>query len=224
MKPAFVALIIAASLGIAATAYAWLGDSRDELVRRYGEPILTQLTTGDIPAQKGYYAELTESYTTNTSLIEWTGTNYDEIGYGMDLVETRTRETFATTNGLTIAVYVGHPGETYNSVDFSGRSAREVVHSGSVWEKDSFGDKFTHRVQLAPSVVNAFLDANKGDSTWPDAWQPSLFAGTYLKRTADRMRMAIAQGASEHEIYRLEVRMVDDATRAVEQQQVGSAK
>ncbi|HVM62664.1 MAG TPA: hypothetical protein VMV72_17515 [Verrucomicrobiae bacterium] len=213
MKSTSILAAIAALLGLAATADAWLGDSRDALTQRYGKPTLTQLTTGDIPAQKGYYAELKESYTTNTSLVAWEGTNYNDVGYGMDLVETRTRETFAT-NDLTIAVYIGNPGETYNGADFSGRSAREVIHSGSVWRTDGSGDKFTHRVPLAPAVVDAFLEANKGDSTWSDAWQTSQVPGMYVKYTADKMRMAIAHGRSPQEFYSLEVRMIDDRTRA----------
>jgi len=215
MKITFTALTIAAWFGITATANAWSGDSPDALVQRYGKPKLVELTTGDIPAQKGYYAELKENFTTNTSLIAWTGTNYDEVGYGMDLVETRRRYTFEK-DGLKIVTYIGNAGEKYNGTDFSDRSAREIVHSGSVWEKDKSGDQFRRSVPLSQSVIDAFLENNKGDSTWPNAWQPSAVPGRYLKRTADKMRMAIAHGTSEHQIYQLEVRMVDDATRAEE--------
>ncbi len=215
MKFMLIALTGAAVIGVAATANAWLGDSQDALIQRYGKPTLVQLTTGDIPAQKGYYAELKENYSTNTSLIAWTGTNYNEIGFGMDLVETRSRYTFEK-DGLDIVAYVGADGEKYNGVDFTGRSAREIINSGTVWENDKSGDKFRHTVPLAPSVVAAFLENNKGDSTWADAWQPSAIPGTWLKRTTDKMRMAIAHGISEHEIYRVEVRMVDDATRALD--------
>ncbi|HTS17404.1 MAG TPA: hypothetical protein VMP11_07520 [Verrucomicrobiae bacterium] len=213
MKSAYLGLTTAALFSLAATAHAWLGDTREALIQHYGKPVLTQLTTGDIPTQKGYYAELTENYSTNTSLVAWEGTNYTEVGYGMDLVETRTRETFVTNN-LTIAVYIGNSGETYNGVDFSGRSAREVIHSGSVWRTDASGDQFTHRLPLSPAVVDAFLDANKGDSTWSKVWRPSQVPGSYLKRTADKMRLAIAHGTSPHDLYHLEVRMIDDQTRA----------
>ncbi|MGD1019128.1 MAG: hypothetical protein ABSA12_07395 [Verrucomicrobiia bacterium] len=215
MKPMFVALTVAAWIGAAATANAWLGDSQDALTQRYGKPTLVQLTTGDIPAQKGYYTELKESYGTNTSLIAWTGTNYDEIGFGMDLVETRSRYTFAK-DGLPIVVYIGAAGEKYNGVDFAARSAREIINSGAVWETDKSGDKFRHPLPLAPSVVDAFLENNKGDSAWADAWQPSAIPGTWLRRTTDKMRMAIAHGTSEHELYQVEVRMVDDTTRALD--------
>jgi hypothetical protein len=213
MKTTFTALTIAALFGITATAYAWLGDSQDALLRRYGKPTLVELTTGDIPAQKGYYAELKESYGTNVSLIASTDTNYNEIGYGMDLVETRSRYTFEK-DGLRIVAYIGTAGEKYNGADFSDRSAREIIKSGAVLEKDKSGDQFRRSVPLSPSVINAFLENNKGDSTWATAWLPSPTPGTWLKRTADKVRMAIAHGTSEHQIYQLEVRMVDDATRA----------
>jgi hypothetical protein len=215
MKPVSITVAIATVLGLAATANAWLGDSQDALTQRYGKPTLVQLTTGEIPTQQGYYAELKENFSTNVSLIAWTGTNYDEIGYGMDLVETRNRYTFEK-DGLKIVVYTGNPGEKYNGADFSDRSSREIVYSGTVWDKDKSGDQFRRSVPLTQSVIDAFLENNKGDSTWPDAWQPSAVAGTWLKRTTDKARMAVAHGASEHEIYKLEVRMVDDQTRAEE--------
>jgi hypothetical protein len=215
MKTTFTALTLAALFGITTAANAWLADSQDALTQRYGRPTLVQLTTGDIPAQKGYYAELKQNYSTNVSLIAWTGTNYDEIGYGMDLVETRRRYTFEK-EGLRIIAYLGNAGEKYNGADFSDRSAREIVNSGTVWEKDKSGDKFRRSVPLSPSVIDAFLENNKGNSTWPNAWQPSSIPGTWLKRTTDKARMAIAHGTSEHEIYKLEVRMVDDATRTEE--------
>ncbi len=215
MKTAFTALTIAAWFGITATANAWLGDSPDALVQRYGKPKLVELTTGDIPAQKGYYAELKENFTTNTSLIAWTGTNYNEVGYGMDLVETRRRYTFEK-DGLKIVTYIGNAGEKYNGADFSDRSAREIVNSSAVWEKDKSGDQYRRSVPLSQSVIDAFLENNKGESTWPDTWQSSAVPGTWRKRTADKMRMAIAHGTSERQIFQLEVRMVDDATRAEE--------
>jgi len=215
MKPVSIAIALAAMLAVATTANAWLGDSLATLNQSYGNPLWMQSTTGDIPTQKGQYAELKESYGTNVSLIAQLSTNYDEIGYGMDLVETRTRYLFVT-NGLGIVVYIGTTGEKYNGADFSGRSAREIISSGAVWEKDKSGDKFRHPVPLAPSVVDTFLENNKGDSIWADAWQPSAVPGTWLKRTTDKMRMAIAHGTSEHELYRVEVRMVDDATRALD--------
>jgi hypothetical protein len=215
MKATFITITTAAVLGITATANAWLGDSEDALTQRYGKPTLVQLTTGGIPTQQGYYAELKQNYSTNVSLVAWSGTNYDEIGYGMDLVETRNRYTF-DKDGLKIVAYVGNPGEKYNGADFSDRSAREILNSGSVWEKDKSGDQFRRSVPLSPSVVAAFLENNKGDSIWPDAWQPSGVPGTWLKHTTDKARMAIAHGTSEHEIYQVEVRMVDDQTRSEE--------
>jgi hypothetical protein len=212
MKPLSIASALAAMLAATTTANAWLGDSLDTLTQRYGKPRRIESTTGDIPTQKGQYAELKESYGTNVSLIAQLSTNYDEIGYGMDLVETRTRYLFVT-NGLGIVVYIGTTGEKYNGADFSGRSAREILRAGSVWRKDNSGDKFTHPVPLSPSVVDAFLENDKGDSTWIDGWQPFSAPGIYLKHTADKMRLAIAQGASEHQLYRLEIRMVDDKSR-----------
>jgi hypothetical protein len=200
-------------LAATTTTNAWLGDSTDTLAQRYGKPKRIELTTGDIPTQKGQYAELKESYGTNVSLIAQLSTNYDEVGYGMDLVETRTRYSFVT-NGLGIAVYIGNTGEKYNGTDFSGRSAREIVRAGSVWQKNKSGDKFTHPVPIPPAVVDAFLENNKGDSTWLDGWLPYSVPGVYLRHTADKMRLAIAQGASEHQLYRVEVRMVDDKIRA----------
>jgi len=221
MKPVSIASAIVAMCAATITANAWLGDSPATLDQRYGKPVWMQSTTGDIPGQKGQYAELKESYGTNVSLIAQMSTNYDEIGYGMDLVETRTRYRFVTnpaTNsgqrGLSIVVYIGNPGETYNGADFSGRSAREVLYAGSIWQKNTSGDKFTHPVPIPPSVVDAFLENNQGDSTWVDGWQPYSSPGLYLKHTADKMRLAIGNGPSEHQLYRVEVRMVDDKTRA----------
>jgi hypothetical protein len=215
MKPTSMALTVAVLLTAISTANAWLGDSEQELIQRYGKPKVVQLTTGDIPTQKGYYAELKENFSTNVSLIASTDTNYNSIGYGMDLVETRTRYKFEN-NGLGITAYVGNTNDQYASVDFAGKSAREIINSGTVWQKNKTGDKVAIPVPLSPSVVDAFLENNKGNSSWADAWQPSPVAGTYLKRTADKTRLAIAHGASEHEIYQIEVRMVDDATRALD--------
>jgi hypothetical protein len=239
MKAIVTTAAIATVLGLAATANAWLGDSKDALVERYGKPTLVQLTTGDVPTQKGYYAELKENFNTNIDLIGWTGTNYNDIGYGMDLVETRTRYTFEK-DGLQFVAYLGTVGEAYDGADFSGRTAREIINSGTAWQKNTHGDKVAIPVPLSPSVIDAFLEDNKGGSTWADAWQsslvpgtwlkpslatrtrtiswqPSFTPGTWLKRTADKMRLAIAHGTSEHEIYQIEVQMVDDATRAQQQ-------
>jgi len=213
MKPVSIGSAIAVMLAATATANAWLGDSLVSLDQHYGKPAWMQSTTGDIPTQKGQYAELKEGYGTNVSLIAQLSTNYDEIGYGMDLVEIRTRYLFVT-NGLGIVVYIGNPGETYNGTDYSGRSAREILHAGSVWQKDTSGDKFTHPLPIPPSAVDAFLEHNKGDSTWVDGWLVHSAPGLYLKHTADKMRLAIGQGPSEHQFYRVEVRMVDDKTRA----------
>ena len=141
MRSIFIAFTIAALLGITVTANAWLGDSPDALIQRYGKPKLVELTTGDIPTQKGYYVELKENYSTNVNLLASTDANYNEIGYGMDLVETRSRYTFEK-DGLSIVAYVGNIGEKYNGTDFAGRSAREIIHCGTVWEKNKSGDKF----------------------------------------------------------------------------------
>ena len=221
MKPVSIGSALAAILAATTTANAWLGDSLTTLNQRYGKPAWMQSTSGDIPAQQGQYAELKEAYGTNVSLIAQLSTNYDEIGYGMDLAETRTRYLFVTNPemnsgraGLGIVVYIGNRGETYNGTDFSGRSAREILRAGSIWQKDPSGDKFTHPVPIPPSVVDAFLEHNKGDSTWVDGWQVHSAPGLYLKHTADKMRLAIGQGPSEHHFYRVEVRMVDDKTRA----------
>jgi hypothetical protein len=214
MKPVSIAIALAAMLAVATTANAWLGDSLATLNQSYGNPLWMQSTTGDIPTQKGQYAELKESYGTNVSLIAQLSTNYDETGYGMDLVEIRTRYLFVT-NGLSIAVYIGNGGETYNGTDFSGRSAREILRAASVWQKDSSGDKFTHPLPIPPSVVDAFLEHNQGDSTWVGGWQPYSAPGLYLRHTVDKTRLAIGQGPSENQLYRVEVRMVNDKTRAV---------
>jgi hypothetical protein len=213
MKAQLIASAVAALLAATTTANAWLGDTLDTLTHRYGKAAWMESTTGEIPTQKGQYAELKEAYGTNVSLIAQLSTNYDAIGYGMDLVEIRTRYLFVT-NGLGTVVYIGNTGETYNGADYSGRSAREILHAGSVWQKDTSGDKFTHPVPIPTPVVDAFLENNKGDSTWVDGWQPYSAPGLFLRHTADKMRLAIGQGPSEHQLYRVEVRMVDDKTRA----------
>jgi hypothetical protein len=204
MKTISIAVTIAASLAAVATANAWLGDSEPTLVQRYGSPRAVEISTGDIPTQKGYYVELTESFTTNVSLIA--STNND---YNLDLVESRQRDTF-TKDGLTITVYVGNVGEKYNGADFSGASVREVINCPLVWQKNRNGDKVGHSVPFSPAALNALLENNKGNSTWADNWHPlSLTPGIYIKRTADKSRMAIAYGVSETEIHRFELRMVD---------------
>jgi len=83
MKTISIALAVAASLAAITTANAWLGDSEPTLAQRYGSPRAVELSTGDIPTQKGFYVELTEAFTTNISLIA--STNND---YNLDLVET----------------------------------------------------------------------------------------------------------------------------------------
>jgi len=208
MKPIFIAFTIAALLGITATANAWLGDSPDALIQRYGKPKLVELTTGEIPRQQGYYIELKENYSTNVNQIAFTRTNYNEIGYRMDLTETRSRYTFEK-EGSRIVAYVGNTGEKYTGADFAGRAAREIINCATVWEKNNHGDKFAQPVPLSPAVINAALEDNRGDATWTNDWQPASTPGTYLKRTADKTRLAIAHGVSEHEIYRLEFRMID---------------
>ena len=94
-----------------------------------------EISNGDIPTQKGYYAELKENFSTNVSLIASTDTDYN-----MDLVENRKRYTFQKDD-LGIVVYVGNANEKYSGVDFAGKSAREVVASPIVWKKNKNGDK-----------------------------------------------------------------------------------
>ena len=209
MKPVSFALTIAAVLTAVSTANAWLGDSEDALTHRYGKPKVVQLTNGDIPTQKGYYAELKETYGTNVSLIAST-----DKGYNMDLVENRKRYMFLK-DGLGITVYVGLADEKYDGIDFAGKSAREVIACPVVPMKDKYGDKIGHPVAFLPAVINTILDDNKGDSTWPDVWHSIPLPGTYIKRTLDKSRIAIAYGVSENEIYRIDVQMVDDATKSL---------
>jgi hypothetical protein len=204
MKRVSIVLAIAASLTIITTANAWLGDSEPTLVQRYGPPHAVDISSGDIPTQKGFYVELTEAFTTNVSLIA--STNDD---YNLDLVETRQRDTF-TKDGLTITVYVGNVGEKYNSVDFSGSSVREVINCPLVWRKNTHSDNVGYFKFFSPAAVNTLLENNKGDSTWPDSWRPlSPTPGIFIKRTADRSRLAIGYGTSDQKIHRLEFRMVD---------------
>jgi hypothetical protein len=207
MKLASIALTIAALLTAIPRANAWLGDSEDALTQRYGKPKAVEISTGDIPTQKGYYAELKENFSTNTSLIASTAK-----GYGMDLVETRKRYTFEK-DGSRIMVYVGNDGEKYGAVDFAGKSAREVITCPSVWKKDKTGDKIGHPVAFSQATINTVLDDNKGDSAWADDWRSIPVPGTYIKRTTDGTRMAIAFGVSDHEVYRLEIRMAADASK-----------
>ena len=209
MKPSSIALTIAALLTTISTANAWLGDSEDALSHRYGKPRAVELSTGDIPTQKGYYAELKENFGTNVSLIASTDT-----GYSMDLVENRKRYTFQK-DGFGIVVYVGNANEKYNGDDFAGNSAREVITCPVVWKKNKNGDKVAHPVAFSLPTVNTILDNNKGDSAWGDAWQTAPTPGAYIKRSLDKSRLAIAYGVSENETYRLDIQMVDDATKSM---------
>ena len=211
MKIASIALAIATSLTALTTANAWLGDSEPTLVQRYGPPRTVEISTGDIPTQKGFYVELTASFTTNVSLIASTNDNYN-----LDLVETRERCTF-TKDSLGVTVYLGNAGEKYDGVDFSGLSVREVINCPLVSRKNTHGDKVGHFMFFPPAAINALLENNKGNSTWADDWRPtSLMSGIFIKRTADKSRMAIAYGASENEIHRLEFRMVDEAGKSAD--------
>lgn len=209
MKPVSIAWTIAALLTAISTADAWLGDAEEVLIRRYGKPKAVERSNGDIPTQKGYYAELKENYGTNVSLIAST-----DKGHSMDLVENRRRYTFQK-DGLGIMVYVGNADEKYDGVDFAGKSAREIVTCPIVWKKNRGGDNIGHPVAFSPASIHTILDDNKGDSAWADAWQPISTPGTYIKRTVDKSRLAIARGVSENEIYRLEIRMADDASQSV---------
>jgi hypothetical protein len=205
MKTAFVVLTFAASLTVVTAANAWLGDSEPVLVQRYGPPHAVQISTGDIPTQKGFYMELTEAFTTNVSLIA--STNDD---YNLDLVETRQRDTF-TKDGRNITVYVGNVGEKYDGIDFSGASVREVINCPITWHKNKHGDNVGHFVFFSPAALNTLLENNQGNSTWSEGWHPlSSVPGIYIKRTADKSRLAIAYGASDSEIHQLEFRMVDE--------------
>jgi hypothetical protein len=208
MKSISIALTLAISLTALHTALARLGDSEDALIQRYGKPRAIEATTGDTPTQKGFYAELKENFTTNVSLIASTDTNYNAIGYGMDLVETRTRYKFEK-DGLRVTAYLGNSDEKYNGVDFAGKSAREVIYSSSIWEKNKVGDKVAHPLPFSAATIASTLENNKGDSTWSDGWQLGPTPGIYIKHSADKARMAIAYGPSEKEIYRLELRMID---------------
>jgi hypothetical protein len=204
MKTPFITLTIATSLTLITTANAWLGDSEPTLVKRFGSPHAVEISTSDIPTKKGFYVELTEAFTTNISLIA--STNND---YNLNLVETRQRDSF-TKDGLNITVYVGNVGEQYNGVDFSGASVREVINCPLLWQKNSHRDNVGRFMLFSPSAINTLLENNKGDSTWVAGWHP-LFSvpGIYIKRTADKSRLAIGYGVSENEIHRLEFRMVD---------------
>jgi len=206
MKTVFIALAIATSLAAITTANAWLGDSEPTLVQRYGPPHAVEISTGDIPTQKGFYIELTEAFTTNVSLIA--STNND---YNLDLVEIHQRDTF-TKDGLKITVYVGNVGEKYGDVDFSGASVREVINCPLVSRKNSHHDDIGRSLFFSPAAINTLLENNRGNSTWADSWHPlASLPGIYVKRTADKSRIVIAYGASENEIHRLEFRMMDEA-------------
>ena len=207
MKLACIALTIAALLTAIPRANAWLGDSEDALTQRYGKPRAVEISTGDIPMQKGYYAELKENFSTNVSLIASTAK-----GYSMDLVENRKRYTFEK-DGARIVVYIGNDGEKYGGVDFAGKSAREVITCPIVSKKNKNGDKVGHSVAFSQATIDSTLDNNKGDSAWADDWRSISIPGTYIKRTTDGTRMAIAYGVSDHEIYRLEIRMATDASK-----------
>jgi hypothetical protein len=207
MKPVSIALTIAALLIAVSTANAWLGDTENGLIRRYGKPQTVELSNGDIPTHQGYYAELKENYGTNVSLIAST-----DKGYSMDLVENRKRYAFQK-DGLGIRVYVGNADEKYDGVDFAGQSAREVISCPIVWKKNKHGDKIGHPVPFSMAAIHTILDDNKGDSAWAEAWQPVSAPGAYIRRTANPSRLAIAYGVSENEIYRLEIRMADDASK-----------
>jgi hypothetical protein len=207
MKLASIALTIAALLSAIPRANAWLGDSQDALTQRYGKPRAVEISTGDIPTQKGYYAELKENFSTNVSLIASTAK-----GYSMDLVENRKRFTFEK-DGSRIVVYIGNDGEKYGGVSFTGKSAREVITCPIVSKKNKNGDKVGHPVAFSQATINTMLDNNKGDSAWADDWRSISVPGTFIKRTTDGTRMAIAYGVSDHEIYRLEFRMTADASK-----------
>jgi hypothetical protein len=204
MKTISIALTIAASLALVATAHAWLGDPEPTLAQRYGKPLAVEVSTDDIPTQKGVYIELTEAFTTNISLIASTNNNYN-----LDLVETRQRDTFIK-DGQHIAVYIGNVGEHYNGVDFSGASVREVINCPLTWQKDSHDDQIGRFMFFSPANINTLLENNRGGSTWPDDWRPLLSTpGIFVKRTADKTRIAIAYGTSDQKIHRVEFRMVD---------------
>jgi hypothetical protein len=208
MKPISIALTMAALLSAVSTANAWLGDSEDALSRRYGKPKAVELSNGSIPTQRGYYGELKEHYSTNVSLIASTAADYS-----MDLVENRKRYSFQK-DGLAIMVYVGNTNEQYKGVDFAGKSAREVISCPVVWKKNKNGDKVGHPVAFSPAAINAILRDNQSDSAWADDWHAISPPGTYIKRTIDKSRLAIAYGVSENEIYRLDIQMADDATKS----------
>jgi hypothetical protein len=70
-------------------------------------------------------------------------------------------------------------------------------------------------VAFSLSTINSILNNNKGDSAWADVWQANSTPGAYIKRTLDKSRLAIAYGVSENEIYRLDIEMVNDATKSM---------
>ena len=96
---------------------------------------------------------------------------------------------------------------------FRRQFAREVVAGPTVWKINKNGDKVAHPVAFSPSTINTILDDNKGDSAWPDVWHPDPTPGAYIKRTFDKSRLAIAYGVSTNEIYRLDIQMVNDASK-----------
>lgn len=204
MKTISIALTIAASLALVATSQAWLGDPEPTLAQRYGKPLAVEVSTDDIPTQKGVYIELTEAFTTNISLIASTNDNYN-----LNLVETRQRDTFMK-DGEHITVYIGNVGEHYNGVDFSGASVREVINCPITWQKNTHNDLVGRFAFFSPTAINTMLENNHGDSTWPDDWRAlSSTPGIFVKRTADKTRIAIAYGTSDKKIHRVEFRMVD---------------
>ena len=204
MKTALIALTTAASLTAITTANAGLGDTEQALTQHYGTPLAVETSNGDIPTQKGYYVELKEAFATNVSLIADSRNNYN-----MDLVETRQRSTFMK-DGLRIVAYVGNPGEKYNGVDFAGASSREVISCPIVWRKNRNGDQVGLPSPFSQQTLQAILEANQGNSTWDDHWQILSIPGVYIRKTADKSRLAIAYGTSELDIQRLELRMVDE--------------
>ena len=207
MKKIFIALTIVASFALIANAHAWLGDSEPALVQHYGKPQAVEVSTAGIPTQKGVYIELTETFTTNISLIA--STNDD---YNLNLVETRQRDTFLK-DGEQISVYVGNIGERYNGVDFSGASVREVINCPITWQKNTHNDLIGRFAFFSPAAINTMLGNNRGDSTWPDSWRPLPYTpGIFIKRTADKSRIALAYGTSVKEIYRLEFRLIEQSS------------
>jgi len=210
-KTLFIAFVLITSLAIVIPTMARLGDNSTSLIAHYGKHFAIEDSTDDIPTNKGVYIELTEAFVTNVSIIASTNDNYN-----LNLVETLQRQSF-TTNGLHITAYVGNPGENFNGVDFSGQSVREVINCPLTWQTNSHQDQHGWFLFFPPAAIDKFLADNGGNSEWSGSWHSLTSSpGIFIKRTADKSRLAIAYGTSTNEIHRLEFRMMDQNGQTAE--------